>query len=370
MKKKTIVITGGGTGGHIYPGLAIAQAMLSENPQHEIHFVGAKGGLEEKIVPKTQFPLHLIRMDRLHSSVGRLRQLKTLCLLPYSLLTAVIIYWRLRPDVVLGVGGFASGPFMLISWIFGSEVALWEANAYPGLANRWLSRVVKRSFVVFADAKKYLRNQVITVGMPVRQEFFKASMSAVDNHQGKGETGRRRLQVLVFGGSQGARAINNCVVEMVTTFPEILDIIDLKHQTGSRDYRRIQQEYGELLSRVNVQEYIFAMPQEFSWADLIICRAGASTVAEVMTCAKPAIFIPLPTAADDHQLKNAQVLAAKNEAIVMEQKNLSAEGLKNKLMELRQNAQMLQDMSQQLSEYDFSSSAEKVVTHLLPQEAL
>lgn len=357
-KIKNIVITGGGTGGHIYPGLAIAQEIEALYPNVKIHFVGARGGLEEKIVVKTHYPLHLIKMDRLHRSVGVLRQLKTLCLMPFSLLSAVFIFRKIRPDAVLGVGGFASGPFLLISWLMKAKTALWEANAYPGMANRWLSGLVNRCYLVFKEAAPYLKsNDTLVVGMPVRKEFF-----AVKN---KPRPPSAKLRVLVFGGSQGARAINNAILEMVTTTPDILEKIDLKHQTGVLDYKRIKSAYQNHLDRVIVNEYIYDMPEEFHWADVIICRSGASTVAEVMTCCKPAIFIPLPTAADNHQFKNAQVLAVKKAAILIEQKALSTKKLQEILLHLEKNRPALDEMAENLKSYDFSNSAQKVARDLL-----
>jgi UDP-N-acetylglucosamine--N-acetylmuramyl-(pentapeptide) pyrophosphoryl-undecaprenol N-acetylglucosamine transferase len=169
----TIVITGGGTGGHIYPGLAIAQALQKNNPSLKIHFVGAQGGLEEKIWAQYTYPYHLIQVGRLHSSVGRWQQFKTMLQMPFSLIHAAWIFFKIRPQLVLGVGGFASGPFIAIAKIFGAKTALWEANAYPGLTNRMLARWVDTNFIVFAEAKKHLTSaKIIEAGMPVRAEFF------------------------------------------------------------------------------------------------------------------------------------------------------------------------------------------------------
>lgn len=357
--QKTIVITGGGTGGHIYPGLAIAQTLEELNKNLNIVFVGAKGGMEEKIFPRYKYPYHLIKVGRLHSSVGRWQQLKTLLGLPFALLHALQIFWKLKPSAVLGVGGFASGPFVLMSTLLGARTYLWEANAYPGLTNRWLSRFVCATFVVFEQAKKLLPSgKIIFSGMPVRREFFLPH--AVSNNL--------KLRVLVFGGSQGARFLNETVVEMVTKSPEILDEIELVHQTGNRDYQAILKKYGVRSQKAQVQEYIHNMPEELHKSDLVICRSGASTVAEVVSCKKPALFVPLPTAADNHQFHNAQVVAEKGGAIVLEQKNLTAEKLLNEIRRLQQNRAQLQTMSSKLNDFQFENSsgnASRTVAHAM-----
>lgn len=355
--KRRVVITGGGTGGHIYPGVAIAQEVERLHPDVEVHFVGAVGGLEEKILPKTHFAYHLIQVGRLHSSVGKLQQIKTLLSMPLSLWQAFKIFRSLKPEAVLGVGGFASGPFLLMGWLMGVKTALWEPNAYPGLTNRWLSRLVDLNFIVFHEAAAFLSaKRVVEVGLPVRREFFIEPTKSVDSS---------KLKVLVFGGSQGSRAINDIVSGMVIQFPDILDKIELRHQSGANDFHRLKNAYGFQLNKITLMEYIHDMPAELHNADIVICRSGASTVAEVIACKKPAIFIPLPTAADNHQFKNAEALATKNAAIVLEQKNLTPDRLRGALMDFCLHAERGQAMSANLGAFDFSNAAEKVVTNLI-----
>lgn len=362
MGKKTIVITGGGTGGHIYPGLAIAQTLLKNHRDVQIHFVGAQGGLEEKIWAQYPFPFHLIQIGRLHSSVGRWQQIKTMLLMPFSLLHAAWIFLKIRPQLVLGVGGFASGPFLLIAKIFGAKTALWEANAYPGLTNRWLAKWVNVNFIVFGEAKKYLSStNIIEAGMPVREEFFQPQ----DN-----ETQGLRTRILIFGGSQGAKAINDGVLQFLKKYPEVLDHVFIKHQTGSRDFARMKELYGSLADKIEIVEYIHNMPQELKRADLVICRSGASTVAEVISCRKPAIFIPLPTAADNHQYKNAKVIADQKASLLIEQKDLTAELLFSTLNDFLQNPQKLLDMTRRLENFDFSKSTQKICDALIKEMTL
>ncbi|MCC6137017.1 MAG: undecaprenyldiphospho-muramoylpentapeptide beta-N-acetylglucosaminyltransferase [Bdellovibrionaceae bacterium] len=355
--RKTIVITGGGTGGHIYPGLAIAQTLEELDKNLNIVFVGAKGGMEEKIFPRYKYPYYLIKIGRLHSSVGRIQQIKTLLGMPFALIHAFQIYWSLKPSAVLGVGGFASGPFVFIAALMGSKTYLWEANAYPGLTNRWLSRFVRATFIVFEQAKQLLPSrQIIFSGMPVRQEFFSAAPDI---------TASTKMRVLVFGGSQGARFLNETVVAMITKHPELLDEIDLVHQTGNRDYAIIVQKYGTLANKAQVREYIHNMPEELKKTDFVICRSGASTVAEVISCRKPALFVPLPTAADNHQFHNAQVVAEKGGALVIEQKNLDPEKLLKEIRSLQKNRAELQSMSNKLDDFRFENASRTVAQAIL-----
>lgn len=357
--KKTVVITGGGTGGHIYPGLAIAQSLKKQYPDINIQFVGAQGGMEEKIWPRYEFPFHLIKIGRLHSSVGRWQQFKTMLMMPFSLFHAIMIFFKIRPQIVLGVGGFASGPFVLIAKLFGAKTALWEANAHPGLTNRWLARWVDRNFLVFDEARSFFPEKtVLTTGMPVRADFFAKTPALPPGP---------RLRVLVFGGSQGARAINEAILSFVKKFPEILERISLKHQIGTRDFARMKEEYGNLAERVDIVEYIHNMPQELKNADLVICRSGASTVAEVVSCRKPAVFIPLPTAADNHQYKNAQVIADQKAALLIEQKDLSPERLYKLFEEILFVPEKLTEMSSRLHNFDFSRSTEMIVDSLVKE---
>ncbi len=353
---RTIVITGGGTGGHIYPGLAIAETLESLDKNVRIVFVGARGGLEEKIFPRYKYPYHLIKIGRLHSSVGRWQQIKTILGMPFSLLHAIRLYFKIKPDAVLGVGGFASGPFLVIATLFGAKTYLWEANAFPGLTNRWLARFVRATFIVFEQARARLKAQkIVYSGMPVRHEFFSDALP-LEN---------KKIRVLVFGGSQGARFINETVVEMVLQHPEILNEIELVHQTGNRDFPDIIRRYGNLIKQADVKEYIHNMPEELKRADFVICRSGASTVAEVISCRKPALFIPLPTAADNHQFHNAQVVAEKGGAQVLEQRDTTPDKLLHEIRLLRQNRQQLEHMSSRLEGFQFRDASRTIAQAML-----
>lgn len=340
MSKK-IVIAGGGTGGHIYPGIAIAKALLQLDAQTKISFVGTSAGLETKIVPKEGFHLDLIEVGKLNLEGGRLQKIKTILKMPLSLISAAKLILKIKPDYVLGVGGYASGPFVLMAALMGRATAVWEANAIPGMTNRWLSRVVRTSFVVFEQSKNLLHSKrVIQLGLPVRSEVERLANIQQDRNVTLplkqlpvGKEAEKYFHVLVFGGSQGARAINKVVTELVTTLGlQDLNVV-LIHQTGVHDYAATAKAY-EGRKDVEALEYLHNMENYYQWADLVICRSGASTVAEIAAARKPAIFIPLPWAADDHQTINAMALVEKGAAFLLAQKDLTAASLKKLIQEL------------------------------------
>lgn len=358
-KKRIVIIAGGGTGGHIYPGIAIARTIERRHPDVAVHFVGSKGGLEEKIIPREKFPLHTVSVGKLHSSVGRLAQVRTLLGLPLAFLSAVRILFRLKPVAVLGVGGFASGPMLFVSSLFGYRSLIWEPNAYPGLTNRWLARRMDECLLVFEEAGRYLHAKKTTAsGLPVRAAMVPAPRAGGD----------RPLRVLVFGGSQGARFINNLVSEAVKQ-GGWLPGIELVHQTGPLDFARIKESYAGAPPAFQVHEYLHDMDQRYAWADLVVCRAGASTVAEICACQKAAIFIPLPTAADDHQRKNAEVLANAGAAMLCLQNDskneLTPARFRETLIQFRDDRARIARMEEKVRQFQFPNAAEKIADRVL-----
>lgn len=354
--RRTIVIAGGGTGGHIYPALAIARAMRAKDPQLEVHFVGTATGLETKIVPRENFPLHLIDVGKLNHGGGLISKLRTVLGIPRALLQSAALLFELKPEVVLGVGGYVSGPFVLAAALFGFRAAIWEPNAKPGLTNRWLSRFVRRSYVVFDEASHELRSrEVLPVGLPVRREIEDAAPAP----RAEGE-----FRVLVFGGSQGARAINRAVSEAVRSGATWRQGIVIRHQTGALDFAEIAKAY-EGLSGVEAREYLHDMDAQYAWADLVVCRAGASTVAELAAARKPAILVPLPTAADDHQRKNAESLAAKGAGLVLPQSELSPDKLIAEITALKNDSQRRATMRENLQHFHKPRAAERIADLVL-----
>lgn len=353
--KKTVIIAGGGTGGHIYPGVAIARTLEKLHPEIEVHFVGARGGLEEKIIPREKFPLHLVSIGKLHKSVGLLTRLKTLVQMPLALLTSLKILRTLKPEAVLGVGGFASGPLLFAAALSGRRALIWEPNAYPGLANRLLSRFASECLLVFQEAAKYLHTKKVTQsGLPVRSTM----------HPTKRPEGLP-LRILVFGGSQGARFINNVVSDAVLDGGDWLKGVELVHQTGALDFPRISELYRKAPSNVQVFEYLHDMDQRLAWADIVVCRSGASTVAEICACQKAAVFIPLPTAADNHQQKNAEVLVRENAAMMALQSELTSQKFMDLMRNFRDNRDLIKELEKNVQRFQFPNAAEKIVERIL-----
>lgn len=304
------ILAGGGTGGHVIPALAIAQE-IQKSYGGEVLFIGTERGIEKRLVPAAGFPLRLVQVGALNR-VSLKTRLKTLFGLPLAVLEARRILSEFQPDVVVGVGGYASGPAMLAAVLKGIPTLAFEPNVVPGFANRVVARWVSGAAVHFEETARFFRNATVT-GVPVRQAFFELAGRP---------TGNSQPTLLIFGGSQGAHAINQAVIQ---SLPELLRQspgIHVIHQTGERDYNEAQTAYAGLGSSVEVFRFIDDMPAFFQRADLLLCRSGASTVAEVAAAAKPAIFIPFPRAADDHQRVNAQALERVGAAVVLEETRL------------------------------------------------
>lgn len=370
MNKKNVVIAGGGTGGHIYPGIAIARAIKIQHPDYEVHFVGTSTGLENKIVPREGFPLHHISIGKLNHAGGMKSKILTVLGMPKAFIQSIALLMELKPQAVLGVGGYASGPFVLVASLLGFRTAIWEPNAFPGMTNRWLSRFVGKSFVVFEEAAKFLKSEAISqVGLPIRKEvealagkdFVKGTPQEASADIGKATP---EFHILVVGGSQGARSINRAVQDAVLKGGAWLNNTRIVHQTGPLDFPTIAEVYNGH-SQVEHHEYLHQMEKYYEWADLIICRAGASTVAEISACGKPAIFIPLPSAADDHQRKNAEILVEQKAALMILQKDLTPDSLIEKVEYLKKDSQVRGEMRRNLARFYKPLAAEKMAELLL-----
>ncbi|MGB6813524.1 MAG: undecaprenyldiphospho-muramoylpentapeptide beta-N-acetylglucosaminyltransferase, partial [Candidatus Sulfotelmatobacter sp.] len=302
------ILAGGGTGGHVIPALAIANE-LKKSYAAEVLFVGTARGIENRLVPAAGYPLRLVRVGQL-KNVSLVTRAKTAFDLPRAVWDAGRMLNEFAPDVVIGVGGYASGPAMVAALVKHIPTLAFEPNVVPGFANRVVARFVSAAAVHFEETAKYFRHAEVT-GVPVRQAFF-----GIPAKRGGAPT------LLVFGGSQGAHAINEA---MIRCLPELLRQapgIHIIHQTGERDYNDALAAYRGWGESVEVFKFIEDMPAAFVRADLVVCRSGASTVAEITAAGKPAIFVPFPRAADDHQRVNAEALARVGAAVVVEESKL------------------------------------------------
>lgn len=327
-----VLIAGGGTGGHVIPALAIARELKARYGA-EVLFVGTARGMENRLVPQAGFELALVKVGAL-KNVSLATRLRTLFDLPRAILQARKIIRQFRPDVVIGVGGYASGPAMAAAILGRIPTLAFEPNLVPGFANRMVGRRVSAAAVHFEQTKKYFRNARVA-GVPVRQEFFTVS-NPTQNHP---------PTLLVFGGSQGAHAINQAVTAAVPEVQGRLPGLRVIHQTGERDYNEVQAAYSRAGIAAEVSAFIDNMPQAFACADLLVCRSGASTVAEVTAAGKPAIFIPFPRAADDHQRRNAEAIAEAGAAILLQESELTPGKLVQVVTELLSDPARLQEMA-------------------------
>ncbi len=324
-----VVIAGGGTGGHLYPGIAVARELLARRPATEVSFAGTARGLEAKVLPREGFALDLIRSGGLKgkSIADRVRGG---WLLPASVRDATQVLRRRRPHLVIGVGGYSSGPVVLTAALQGIPTMLLEQNAVPGLTNRLLARFVRTAAVTFESTRSYFGAKAFVSGNPVRPEFFDPAGASTE--AGADDTSST-ASILVFGGSQGAHAIN---VAMVEAAPELAADPHLRvtHQTGERDVEMVRAAYRSAGIPAEVEPFLYDMGKRLRHADVIVCRAGATTLAELTAAGKAAILIPLPTATDDHQRKNAEALAASGAAEVLLQSDATGSVLASRVRTL------------------------------------
>jgi UDP-N-acetylglucosamine--N-acetylmuramyl-(pentapeptide) pyrophosphoryl-undecaprenol N-acetylglucosamine transferase len=326
------ILAGGGTGGHVIPALAIAQ-QLQKDYAAEVLFIGTARGIENRLVPAAGFPLRLVQVGALNR-VSLKTRLKTIFDLPRAVWDSGRILSQFRPDVVIGVGGYASGPAMLAAILRRVPTLVFEPNVVPGFANRLVAPLVSGAAVHFAETGRYFRRCEVT-GVPVREAFFQiANQSPKD----------AKPTLLVFGGSQGAHAINQVVMDSVPALRQRLPGMHIVHQTGERDYNDAQAAYANLGDSVEAYRFIDDMPSSFARAGLLICRSGASTVAEVTAAGKPAVFVPFPRAADDHQKRNAEALERAGAAVMLEESKLSRESLVEVVRKLVSDPSQLEKM--------------------------
>jgi len=303
-----LLVAGGGTGGHVFPALAVAKEWLYRDPSHEAVFVGTARGLENKLVPPTGIPLELIRSAVLKGMSGK-KLFENLSMLPKAFADSRAILKKHKFAAAFGVGGYAAGPIILAAALSRIPVVIFEPNAEPGFANRMLARFASRIATGYDSLAERFGAKAVATGSPVRDTFQFAPMRRAGPP----------FHLLITGGSQGARALNRAVVSALPLLAACKQDFEIIHQTGERDYEEVRTAYDELEFTAQVKPFLEDMPQRLAWADLMICRSGQITVAELAAVGRPAIFIPFAAAADNHQLKNAQALESAGAArIVLE----------------------------------------------------
>lgn len=318
-RPNSLVVTGGGSGGHALAGISIAEEWKTRfGNDAKVIFIGAHGGLEEKLVPRAGIQLHLLRIGSLNR-VSTTRKLRTALQLPCSLIKAAWILLKEKPMYVIGVGGYAAGPVVLagslLGWIWGGKTAIIEQNLLPGMTNRILARFVNFVFAAFPGTK-FSRADVKITGNPIQSKFKPLEPPA-----------ESPFTIFIFGGSQGAIGINTLIIEALPFLDDIRSQITWIHQTGELDYERVLQAHKKLATNARVEKFIFEMEDCYRRASLVICRAGASTLSELARVKRAAILIPLPTASDNHQAKNAQAFEKAGAAKVLIQTHAQGKDL-------------------------------------------
>ena len=313
-----LLVAGGGTGGHVFPGIALAQEVVGRHPANDVVFVGTSRGLEATAVPRAGFPHELVDVRGLKGK-GLLGVVAGLLRLPIALAQSWRILRRWAPDAVVGVGGYASGPVVLAARLMGLPTAIQEQNAIPGLTNRILGHVVQVVFTAFPEAGRHFpARKVQMLGSPIRRSLLENYMRPVKKTDA-------RLHLLVFGGSQGAHALNMRVIEALPHLADLRERLRVTHQTGARDREQVERGYRACGFAPDVREFISDMSAAYADSDLVVCRAGATTLAELTVCKRPSILVPFPAAADNHQLWNARSLVDAGAAVMIEERDLTGE---------------------------------------------
>ncbi|MBX7171734.1 MAG: undecaprenyldiphospho-muramoylpentapeptide beta-N-acetylglucosaminyltransferase [Pyrinomonadaceae bacterium] len=343
-----IIFAAGGTGGHIYPAIAVAKEILRRDPNSTIRFVGTARGLETKLVSQNGFELSTIDSAGL-KNMGLVGKLKGLLILPKSFLEARNLLKEFKPDVVVGAGGYVTGPVLLMASLMKIPTLVMDSNALPGFTNRQLARFVDKAALTFEESLKFFPKKGVVTGNPVRKEFFEVQPKT------RGE----KINLLIFGGSQGARAINLAMVDALKRLPK--DKLNIVHQTGELDFEKIEKGYQDADWQADIRRYITDMVAEFAKADLVVCRAGATTCAELAAAGKVGIMIPLPTAADDHQRKNAEALQNAGAAKMILQADLTGESLAKEIEILINAPEKITEMERNAKKLAKADAAEKAV---------
>ena len=350
-----MVIAAGGTGGHLYPGIAVARRFAARCPGTEVLFVGHRGGLEERLLPREGFKVSTVTVQALQGR-SRLAQVQALGVLGLGTLQAMRLLWRVRPHLVVGAGGYVMGPVVLAATLLRVPRVILEQNVVPGLTVRALARCAQRVFTSFPDSAAYLPGRLVEyTGTPVREEI--CQVGATEPRQADG-----RLHLLVFGGSQGAHHLNQAMLQVAPLLVAHQPRLCLVHQTGEADCAEVAQAYAQAGLQAEVHPFLHDMADRYRWADLVLCRAGASTLAELTTCGKPAILVPYPYAAADHQHHNAMALQRQGAAQVILDADLTGARLYEVLEPLLWKPELLRQQAAQSRRLGRPQAADAIVT--------
>ncbi len=365
-----LVIAGGSTGGHLFPGIAVAEEFLSWESGNEVMFIGTEKGIEARILPRLGFRLECIAAAGIRGK-GLRSRLKGVAMLLFGYVQARRVMQKFRPDRVLGVGGYASGPVVLAAAGMGIRRFIHEQNAIPGFTNRVLARFVGRIFISLAESERFFPGEkVLLTGNPIRKEILAEVLDLTNPPALSGSPLSERgaggdFRLLVFGGSAGAHSINQAFVAALPLLSSFRDRLVITHQTGENDLTEVREAYQREGYVARVLPFIDNMAEAYRGADLIVCRAGATTVAEVTACGKPCIFIPYPFAVDDHQRLNAEALVRQGAGFMILDRELSGESLARLLQELIEDPARIEEAGRRAKGLARLDAAHMIVTEML-----
>jgi UDP-N-acetylglucosamine--N-acetylmuramyl-(pentapeptide) pyrophosphoryl-undecaprenol N-acetylglucosamine transferase len=357
--EQRLIVAGGGTGGHVLAGVAVADAWKQSPGGGSVIFVGAQGGIEEKLVPRAGYQLQVLKLGSLNR-VSIAKKLKTLTLLPFSLLKSFSILMAFKPHGVIGVGGYASGPLVLAARILrglgmlDTRTAIIEQNSVPGMTNRWLGRWVDRVFCAFPGTEKQFPGTVILTGNPVRAAMKPLTPAARDP-----------FTVFIFGGSLGALGINSLVINSLPELVRYGKKIRFIHQTGEQDFERVRKAYEAAGVEARVEKFIHDMAGAYAESSLLICRSGSSTMAEIAAVGRASVLIPFPFASDNHQEKNARVFVDAGAARLLVQKDAKPADLLAIIDELVREPAKVDAMEKSVSHFYRPQAAQSIVSELI-----
>jgi UDP-N-acetylglucosamine--N-acetylmuramyl-(pentapeptide) pyrophosphoryl-undecaprenol N-acetylglucosamine transferase len=348
-----LVIAGGGTGGHIFPGIAIAEAWKARGGA--VTFVGTPQGQEGDIVPRYGFPIRLMTVGRLKGA-GLKQKIKTFASLPGSILQARALLKELKPSVVLGIGGYASGPLVMAAKGLGIPTAITDQNAQPGMTNRILGKLVNKVFLSFEESEVFFpKAKIRQVGNPIRSEIRPEPYPSTFDP----------FHLFIFGGSQGAKAVNEAVLGALDHLQDLWPKLKITHQAGKVDFETVKAFYEQRKLPATVSLFFSDMHEQYAKAHLVICRSGAGTITELALSGRPAILVPYPIAADDHQTKNAQVFVKTGAAWLLPQKDLTPESLATQIRHLIQNPSVLVKHAEAMRKMARPDAAKRLVEELV-----
>jgi UDP-N-acetylglucosamine--N-acetylmuramyl-(pentapeptide) pyrophosphoryl-undecaprenol N-acetylglucosamine transferase len=352
-----LLIAGGGTGGHVFPAMAIAREWLSRGSDREVVLVGTARGIEMKLVPQVGLPLETLRVAGLKGKGGS-TLLKNLFKLAPAMLDASRVFTKHKPIAAFGVGGYAAGPMLLTTWLRGIPNVIFEPNAEPGFTNKSLARISNRIATGYEISARTWGAKAVVTGCPVRPEFLSIAQ----------RTPQKPLRVLITGGSQGALPVNRAFVDAMNFLATRKNEMSIVHQTGERDYDAVRTAYARHEILAEVVPFLGNMPERFEWANIIVCRAGAITAAEVAAAGRAAIFIPFGRATDSHQLRNAQEMARQGAGRVITEAELTGERLSKEIFALLDSPEQIERMSLAARKLSWPNATRDIV-NLIEQAA-